>query len=163
MPSAKPHIILIDGKSGVGKTRLAIHLADALDAALVHLDDAYPGWGGLVNGRDAVIETVLTPLAAGLPGRYRAWDWERNDAGLIVVIAPADVVVIDGCGVSTPHSRNLASTVVWVECDEAVRLARLVDRDGNQFDDFSDGWDAQVDAHIAQNNPIGTATVVVRT
>jgi hypothetical protein len=39
----------------------------------------------------------------------------------------------------------------------------LVDRDGDQFDDFSDGWDEQVDVHIAQNNPIGTATVVVRT
>ena len=163
MPSAKPHIILIDGKSCVGKTRLAIHLADALDATLVHLDDAYPGWGGLVNGRDAVIETVLIPLAAGLPGRYRAWDWERDTAGALVEIAPADVVVIDGCGVSTPQSRELASTVVWVECDEAVRLARLVDRDGDQFDDFSDGWDEQVDVHIAQNNPIGTATVVVRT
>jgi uridine kinase len=163
VPSAKPHIILIDGKSGVGKTRLAIHLADALDATLVHLDDAYPGWGGLADGRDAVIETVLTPLAAGLPGRYRAWDWERGAAGALVEIAPADVVVIDGCGVSTPQSRELASTVVWVECDEAVRLARLVDRDGDQFDDFSDAWDEQVDAHIAQNNPIGTATVVVRT
>ena len=163
MPSAKPHIILIDGKSGVGKTRLAIHLADALDATLVHLDDAYPGWDGLADGRDAVIETVLTPLTAGLPGRYRAWDWERGAAGAMVEIAPADVVVVDGCGVSTPQSRNLASTVVWVECDENERLARLVDRDGGQFDDFSDGWDAQVDAHIAQNNPIGTATVVVRT
>ena len=73
------------------------------------------------------------------------------------------MVVIEGCGVSNPQSRELASTVVWVECDEAVRLARLLDRDGNQFDDFSDGWDEQVDAHIAQNNPIRTATVVVRT
>jgi uridine kinase len=163
VPSAKPHIILIDGKSGVGKTRLAVHLADALDATLVHLDDAYPGWGGLVDGRDAVIETALTPLAAGLPGHYRAWDWERGATGAILEIAPADVVVIDGCGISTPQSRGFASTVVWVECDESERLARLVDRDGSQFDEFSDGWDSQVDAHIAQNNPIGTATVVVRT
>lgn len=163
MPSAKPHIILIDGKSGVGKTRLAVHLADALDATIVHLDDAYPGWAGLADGRDALIETVLTPLTAGLPGQYRAWDWERGTAGDSVAVRPAPVVVIEGCGVSTPQSRGFASTVVWVECDESERLARLVDRDGSQFDDFSDGWDAQVDAHIAQNNPIGTATVVVRT
>jgi hypothetical protein len=138
-------------------------MATALDATLVHLDDAYPGWGGLVDGRDAVIETVVTPLATGLPGRYRAWDWGRDSAGGIVEIAPADVVVIEGCGVSTPQSRDLASTVVWVECDENERLARLVDRDSNKFEDFSEAWDEQVDDHIAQNDPMGTATVVVRT
>lgn len=138
-------------------------MADALGATLVQLDDAYPGWGGLADGRDAVIETVLTPIADGLRGRYRAWDWERDSPGEIIEVAPADVVVIDGCGVSTPLSRKLASTVVWVECDESERLARLVDRDSNRFDDFSEAWDEQVDTHIAQNDPIGTATVVVRT
>ncbi len=138
-------------------------MADALGATLVQLDDAYPGWGGLADGRDAVIETVLTPIADGLPGRYRAWDWERDSAGEFIEVAPADVVVIEGCGVSTPLSRKLASTVVWVECDESVRLARLVDRDGHQFADYAETWDAQVVAHIAQNDPIETATVVVRT
>jgi len=163
VPLPRPHIILIDGKSGVGKTGLAVRMATALDATLVHLDDMYPGWGGLVAGRDAAIETVVIPLADGLPGRYQAWDWERDSAGEIIEVAPADVVVIEGCGVSTPQSRELASTVVWVECDENERLARLVDRDSNQFDDFSKAWDEQVDTHIAQNDPIGTATVVVRT
>jgi uridine kinase len=163
VPSPNPHIILIDGKSGAGKTLLAARMADALDATLVHLDDAYPGWGGLAHGRDAVIETALTPLAAGLPGRYRAWDWERDIVGEIIEIAPDNVFVIEGCGVSTPESRELASTVLWVECDDAVRLARLGDRDGSKFDEYSEAWDAQVDAHIAQNNPIGTATIIVRT
>jgi len=163
VPSPNPHIILIDGKSGAGKTRLSVCMAEALGATLVHLDDAYPGWGGLAHGRDAVIETALTPLAGGLPGRYRAWDWEQDTEGNIIEVAPADVVVIEGCGVSTPESRELASTVLWVECDDAVRLARLDDRDGSKFDEYSEAWDAQVDAHIAQNNPIATATVIVRT
>jgi uridine kinase len=159
----RPHIILIDGKSGVGKTGLAVRMATALDATLVHLDDVYPGWGGLVAGRDAAIENLVIPLAEGLPGRYQAWDWERDSAGAVIEIAPSDVVVIEGCGMSTPQSRKLASTVVWVECDEKARLARLLDRDSNQFDDFSGAWDKQVDDHIAQNDPMRTATVVVRT
>jgi uridine kinase len=163
VPSPKPHIILIDGKSGVGKTHIAVHIARALDATLVHLDDGYHGWGGLSSGRDAMIDTVLTPLAQGRPGRFRAWDWGRDIPGEIVDVHPAGMVVIEGCGASTPQSRKLASTVLWVECDENVRMARLFGRDSGDFKDFYDAWDAQVNEHIAHNEPITTATVVVRT
>lgn len=161
--SPKPHIVLIDGRSGVGKTHLAVRIADALDATLVHLDAAYHGWGGMEAGRDAMIDTVLTPLAAGLPGQYCAWDWERDIAGDIVDVPSAAVVVIEGCGVSTPRSRELASTVLWVECDETLRLRRLFGRDRGEFNHFYEAWDAQVNDHIAHNDPITTATVIVRT
>lgn len=147
----------------MGKTRLAVRVAGTLDATLVHLDDAYHGWGGLATGRDAVIETVLAPLARGLSGRFRAWDWVGDGAGEIVDVRPGGVVVVEGCGVSTQQSRALASTVLWVECDEAVRMSRLFDRDQDAFVDHYDSWEAQVNDHIAQNDPIGTATVVVRT
>lgn len=147
----------------MGKTRLAVRVAGTLDATLVHLDDAYHGWGGLATGRDAVIETVLAPLARGLSGRFRAWDWVGDGAGEIVDVRPVGVVVVEGCGVSTQQSRALASTVLWVECDEAVRMSRLFDRDQDAFVDHYDSWEAQVNDHIAQNDPIGTATVVVRT
>ena len=163
MPSPKPHIILIDGRSGVGKTHLAVRIADALGATVIHLDDAYHGWGGLAAGRNAMIETVLTPLALGVPGHYRAWDWKRDILGDFVDVPPADMVVVEGCGVSTPQSRELASTVLWVECDETLRIARLFGRDSHAFTDNYDAWDEQVDDHIAHNEPITTATVVVRT
>ena len=147
----------------MGKTRLAVRLAGALDATLVHLDDGYHGWGGLAAGRDAMIETVVEPLTRGLPGRFRAWDWRRDIAGDFVDVLPADVVVIEGCGVSTPTSREFSSTVLWVECDETIRLERLSGRDRGEFNDYYPSWDVQVDEHIAQNDPMTTATVVVRT
>lgn len=146
----------------MGKTHIAVHIARALDATLVHLDDGYHGWGGLASGRDAMIDTVLTPLAQGRPGRFRAWDWERDVAADIVDVHPAGIVVVEGCGVSTPQSRELASTVLWVECDETLRLERLASRDRGEFNAFYEAWDAQVNEHIALNNPVATATVVVR-
>jgi sulfur relay (sulfurtransferase) DsrC/TusE family protein len=42
-------------------------------------------------------------------------------------------------------------------------MSRLFDRDQDAFVDHYDSWEAQVNDHIAQNDPIGTATVVVRT
>jgi hypothetical protein len=147
----------------VGKSSLADVIAGHLGATVVHLDDAYPGWDGLDAGRDAVIESVLAPIVAGLPGRFRTWDWHRDTAGEIVTVSPTDAIVIEGCGISTPRARSLASTVIWVDCSESERRIRLLGRDGDAFSDHLEAWDRQVDAHIALNDPIGTATTIVRT
>ncbi len=163
MPSAKPYVVLIDGKSGVGKSSLANVIAAHLGATVVHLDDVYSGWDGLESGRDSVIESVLEPISAGLPGRIQTWDWHRNIAGEVVAVNRADSIVIEGCGISTPRSRSLASTVIWLECSEPERQRRLFGRDGDAFSDYLEAWDRQVDSHIARNDPVATATVIVRT
>lgn len=163
MPSDKPHVILIDGMSGVGKSRLANQMADQLGGVAVHLDDVYPGWGGLVTGRDHVIESVLIPLATGRGGQYTSWDWEHNVAGDVVRVGAATVLIVEGCGISTDMSRGLADTTVWVECEEDERRARLMLRDGDRFAEHLETWDAQVLAHMAENDPRTTATVVVNT
>ncbi len=163
MPSAKPHIILIDGKSGVGKSRLATIMAVATGATLVHLDDVYPGWVGLAAGRDDIIESVLVPLSQGQSGGYVSWDWVNDQPGQRVSVEPANVVIVEGCGISTAESRALADTVVWVDCPDPVRAERLRLRDGDRFASHLAGWEAQVAAHIKDNSPDITASVVVRT
>ena len=45
-----PYTLLIDGPSGAGKTTLALQIGEALGIPVVHLDDFYPGWGGLAEG-----------------------------------------------------------------------------------------------------------------
>jgi len=161
--SAKPHIVLIDGKSGAGKTQLATVMSAATGATVVHLDDVYPGWNGLVAGRDQVIESVLVPLSQGHSGGFVSWDWATDQPGERVPVEPVSVVIIEGCGISTPASRELADVVLWVECPDSVRADRLRSRDGDRFDGHLAGWDAQVDAHILSNCPDTTASVVVRT
>ena len=131
MPSAKPHIILIDGKSGVGKSTLAEIMADSLGATVLHLDDVYPGWGGLERGRDAVIRDVLGPLSQSRAGRVETWDWANDCAGQVAIVEPHPIVIVEGCGISTQHSRGFANTVIWVDCDEAERRDRIARRDGN--------------------------------
>jgi para-aminobenzoate synthetase len=46
--SPAPVIIAVDGRSGAGKTTLAVELAARLRAhhkvSLFHLEDIYPGW-----------------------------------------------------------------------------------------------------------------------
>lgn len=163
MPSKATHIILIDGQSGVGKTTLSLTMADALGATVIHLDDVYPGWGGLIAGRDAVIDGVVRNVVDGRAGRVRRWDWEHAVPGIDVIVPPSEVLIIEGCGISTPASRAMADVVVWVDCPDSTRRARLSSRDGEAFDAYRDVWDAQVFAHIAENDPVNTATVTVNT
>ena len=54
-PSRRP-VVLLDGRSGSGKTVLAESLAPRLDAQLVSLDELYPGWEGLEAGSAGVHE-----------------------------------------------------------------------------------------------------------
>ncbi|MDO5753234.1 MAG: aminodeoxychorismate synthase component I, partial [Arthrobacter sp.] len=80
----RPVIIAVDGRSGAGKTTIAVELAALLrrhrTVSLFHLEDIYPGWDGLVGGVERYITSVLEPLHHGLPATWTAWDWEaRND------------------------------------------------------------------------------------
>lgn len=55
-------VVLIDGRSGAGKTTLANTLiCHHADWQLVHADDLYPGWSGL----SAVWDLRISSLDAG--------------------------------------------------------------------------------------------------
>ena len=73
--SPAPVIIAIDGRSGAGKTTLAIELAARLrnhhKVSLFHLEDIYPGWNGLAAGIERYVSTVLD---AAEPRRSRHLD-----------------------------------------------------------------------------------------
>jgi uridine kinase len=159
----RPHIILIDGEAGAGKTTLANLMSAALGATVVHLDDAYPGWSGLVAGRDAVIASVLESARQGDTASYVAWDWEGNRPGRSITVEPRDVLIVEGCGISTARSRALAEVSIWLDCPEPRRLERIHQRDGASFDEHWAEWNEQVSRHITENDPIASATVRLST
>lgn len=138
-------------------------MGSLLRGTVIHLDDVYPGWDGLVAGRDHVIESVLKPLASGESGAFTSWDWNLQRPGPEIEVHPTDVLIVEGCGISTAASRELAHTVLWVECIEAVRRDRLRERDEGRFDRHREEWEAQMSAHVAANDPRGTATAIVET
>ncbi|PZE63926.1 ATP-binding protein [Curtobacterium sp. MCPF17_018] len=151
-------VVLIDGRSGTGKTTLGAQVAEQLGAQLVHLDDLYPGWDGLRAAADAVVTDVL-----GAPSGYRRWDWVADAPVDWASVDPDLPIVVEGCGALSRASAPLASLRVWLEADDAVRWDRAIGRDGEVFAREWDRWAAQEQAFIAAEDPAALADVVLRT
>lgn len=158
LAAARPSFtVLIDGRSGAGKSTLARAAAAATGAALVRLDDLYPGWDGLAAGAEAVRRDVLVPRRTGRPASWRRWDWAAGRAADRVPVPATGGVICEGSGVLTRASAPLADVTIWVELDDAERRRRALQRDGDLFAPHWDRWAAQEAAAIAVERPRGLA------
>ena len=151
-------VVLVDGRSGTGKTTLGDSLAERLGAQAVHLDDVYPGWDGLQAAAEAVVTDVL-----GERSGYRRWDWATSRPAEWAAVDPGQPIVVEGCGALSRGSAPLASLRVWLEADDDTRWERAIGRDGESFAREWDRWAAQEAAFIAAERPAELADVVLRT
>jgi hypothetical protein len=160
--TADRSVVLIDGRSGTGKTTLGIALAEQLGAQLVHLDDVYPGWDGLRAAADAVVDEILAaPDATGRP-RWRRWDWSAGLPAEWNALDATRPVVVEGCGALSRRSAPLATLRIWLDGNDTVRKARALARDGDTFAREWDRWAAEERAFIDAEDPRALADVVLR-
>ncbi|HSN35598.1 MAG TPA: chorismate-binding protein [Arthrobacter sp.] len=145
--SPAPVIIAIDGRSGAGKTTLAIELAARLrehhKVSLFHLEDIYPGWNGLLAGIERYATTVLAPLHRGEPADWVSWDWNAHYDGDVRTTQPAEIVLVEGVGAAAAAARPFLSAVVWTDSPEPDRRTRALARDGDSYEPYWDQWAAQ--------------------
>lgn len=164
--SPAPVIIAIDGRSGAGKTTLAVELAAQLRAhhkvSLFHLEDIYPGWNGLAAGIERYVSTVLGPLSRGEAATWTSWDWERHYDGATRVTLPAEIVIVEGVGAAAAAARPLLSAVIWADSPEEVRRTRALQRDGATYEPYWDQWAAQEADWLAADDVPAGADLRVR-
>lgn len=161
-----PLIIAVDGRSGAGKTTLAVELTALLrehhTVSLFHLEDLYPGWDGLADGMERYVRTVLAPLAAGQEARWTAWDWTTNDDGAGRLTQPADIVVVEGVGAACRAARELLDVVVWIDADDDLRRTSALARDGAAYAPFWQRWSEQEEQWLALDHPAAHADLLVQ-
>ncbi len=149
-------VVLIDGRSGAGKTTLARDLAPLLGAQLVSLDDLYPGWDGLEAGSAAVHQTVLRDRDPG----WRRWDWASERPAEWHSVDPDTPIVIEGCGALSRANRALATFGIWVDVPADERRRRALDREPGFAPHWGE-WAAQERAFAAREHPRELADVVI--
>lgn len=160
-----PVIIAIDGRSGAGKTTLAIELAARLrmhhKVSLFHLEDIYPGWNGLVAGIERYVTTVLAPLRRGEAAEWVSWDWEKHYDGGSHVTLPAEIVIVEGVGAAASAARPMLDAVVWVDAPDDDRRHRAMARDGSSYEPFWDSWAAQEDEWLETDDVLDHSDIRV--
>ncbi|GAA1990607.1 hypothetical protein [Microbacterium pumilum] len=160
--AASNPVVLIDGRSGAGKTSLARALVARWPLSgrvqLVALDSLYPGWDGLAAGVELAREQVLVPHARGFVGVWQRWDWDAGEPAEAHAVDPSLPLIVEGSGLLNGVTAKLGDVRVWLESPALSRRQRALTRDGEAFRPHWDQWAKQEERHIASDRPAQHAT-----
>ena len=172
-------IILIDGRTGSGKTTFAAELQNRLfqkgESAprVIHMDDLYEGWDGLQTGVDYLIRQILSPLSRREGASWQEYDWTAIDpatpekvgarTGTWREFRGGTPLIIEGVGSLSRIAAEQADVTIWLEVDQAVRQERIAargaagDGDGSWFA----MWTAQEADFYAREKSAEIADLVI--
>lgn len=162
--SASNPVILIDGRSGAGKSSLARALVADWPlrgrVQLIALDSIYPGWDGLEDGVVAARSLILAPHARGLIGVWQRFDWDLEEYAEAHAVDPSLPLIVEGSGILTPATARLADVRVLLEAPPVSRKRRALARDGESYRPHWDRWAEQEERHLRRDEPALQATHV---
>jgi hypothetical protein len=145
LAAANP-VVLIDGRSGAGKTSLAGRLVARWPlrgpVQLISLDALYPGWDGLAEGVAYAREHILVPHARGRIATWQRWDWTADERAEAHAVDPSLPLVVEGSGLLTADTEPLGALA----------------RDGDTYRPHWERWAAQEEAHLRRDLPISRTT-----
>lgn len=168
-------VVLVDGRSGAGKTSFATECVRLAPLVGVHclqvlaLDSLYPGWHGLAAAT-SLVESLLTGVPRLVtPGVLPLWDWAEGRVGAWRRLDPSRPLLVEGAGALTRVTAAASDLAVWVEVtapeghEASVRRERALARDGETYRPWWGTWADQERAHLTRHHPRTLADLVVRT
>lgn len=166
LPADQRALILVDGRSGAGKSTFASRLARLFQAALVHTDDIawhlHPiEWAGVLT------EGVIEPWRRGELVEFRPPGWIDHGRDGVVSVPVTDVLVVEGVGAGRAALASSADLVVWVQSNRDEARRRGIERDvqlGRTMAEavaFWDEWMRFEEPFLATDQPWTRAAMTV--
>lgn len=136
-------IIAIDGHAASGKTTCAATLCELFDCNVFHMDDYFLPFekrtaerlsepGGNVDYERFYAE-VLTPILAGNPVTYSAFDCSVGEFLPQVTVQPKPLVIVEGSYAHHPYFGDVYNLRAAIDIDEAEQRKRILARNGEQM------------------------------
>ncbi len=154
-------LVAVDGFAGSGKTTFAGRLAAAIGAQVVHTDDLLEGWADIVSFLPRLEEWILAPLRSGRAGRYRRYDWEREEFAEWHDVPLAPVLILEGVTSAREAIRPELTFSIWIDAPKDVRTARGIARDGEAMRPLWEAWQLAEEAHAAEDQTIDSIDLVI--
>ena len=171
---SEPVVVGLDGRSGAGKTTLAVAVAEELDAAgrptlVIEGDDFYAGGSAATWDRrsarqkaERVIDwqrqrRVLLDLRGTGAAQWHPFDWDAPDwdanvvpmSDRVVRAEAGSVVVLEGAYSCRPELHDLLDLRVLLDVPADIRCRRLGEREGeNDHRDWNARWAAAEDHYF---------------
>lgn len=160
-------LLLVDGRSGTGKSTVAARIAALLDGAVVHSDDL--AWHHDAFAWDDLATThVIEPWRRGERIDYTPPGWvAQGRDGSVTVPGGVRVLLLEGVGAGRASLAEHADAVVWVQSDRDEARERGLRRDVElgrtpaEAERFWDEWMAAEEPFLAQDRPWERADLVV--
>jgi len=164
-----PILVVIDGRSGAGKSTFTKKLREKAGGVIVVGDDFYSGgsdeeWNKLTPKEkvDKCIDwkrlrvEVLEPLLSGKPTSWHPFNFKMGK-GLsdeVLTAKPSNTILLDGAYSSRPELSDLIDLSILVKTEDDSRRAILIKREGVAFmNNWHSVWDVAEDYYFSQIRP----------
>ena len=167
LPNGNKHIILIDGRSGNGKSTFANKTVTLFNASLVRTDDI--AWHYHPIDWDTIlINNIINPWLTGQNVLYRPPGWHTKHRKGGIQVDTSNVLVIEGVGAGRASLATYSSLIIWVQANNQLVYDRALQRDmkaegrnRQQAEDFWVKWKLHEDPFLAQDRPWSRAQLII--
>ena len=154
--AAKPLVISIDGPAGSGKSTLAGEIARGFagtySTEVIHLDELYDGWDlALSASLFRKLSDLITAQRANKISEIAIYDWATGSFTNTREIKPAQRLIIEGVGSCNQVIREKLTTSIWLDIDQRVGMARVLERDGLEIEEQMIKWQAMESEYFARD------------
>jgi uridine kinase len=168
-------LIGIDGCGGSGKSTFSGKLEERCrNVTIVHFDDFYLPSSEIIQdhpknkpiGADfdykRLFNQVLNPLSQNRVGKYQRYDWNLDQLAEWHQVPVGGIVIIEGVYSLREELVDMYDYSIWVECPRETRLARGLDRDGEEARDmWEKNWMIAEDLYMEAHRPYEKAKLII--